>query len=60
MLNQKKHLKTHGIVLWHTSMSLDGFIAGPNDDMEWIFNYEYPEDTTNEIIQTTGALLVGR
>jgi hypothetical protein len=22
-------------LLWHTIMSLDGFIAGPNDDMSW-------------------------
>ena len=25
-----------GKVLWHTMMSLDGFIAGPNDEMEWM------------------------
>jgi hypothetical protein len=24
-----------GKVLVHTLMSLDGFIAGPNDDMSW-------------------------
>ncbi len=27
-------------VLWHTMMSLDGFIAGPNDDMAWVFGVE--------------------
>jgi hypothetical protein len=26
-----------GKVLWHTMMSLDGFIAGPNHDMGWVF-----------------------
>jgi hypothetical protein len=26
-----------GEVLWHALMSLDGFIAGPNDDMSWAF-----------------------
>ena len=24
-------------VVWHCTMSLDGFIAGPNDSMEWAF-----------------------
>ena len=24
-------------VLWHTVMSLDGFVAGPGDDMRWAF-----------------------
>jgi hypothetical protein len=22
-------------VIWHITMSLDGFIAGPNDSMDW-------------------------
>ena len=26
-----------GKLLWHTVMSLDGFIAGPNRDMSWVF-----------------------
>jgi hypothetical protein len=25
-----------GVVLWHITMSLDGFIAGPDDAMEWV------------------------
>ena len=25
-----------GKLLWHTMMTLDGFIAGPNDDMSWM------------------------
>jgi dihydrofolate reductase len=53
-------IKSAGIVLWHTTMSLDGFIAGPGDTMDWIFNYSYPNDEINEVIRTTGALLVGR
>ena len=24
-------------VVWHVTMSLDGFIAGPDDSMEWAF-----------------------
>ena len=25
-----------GGVMWHVTMSLDGFIAGPNDSMDWV------------------------
>ncbi|MFX1498019.1 MAG: dihydrofolate reductase family protein [Promethearchaeota archaeon] len=28
--------------------------------MDWIFNYSYPKDEIDEVIRTTGALLVGR
>jgi hypothetical protein len=28
-----------GKVLWHVTMSLDGFITGPNDSMDWVFDY---------------------
>jgi hypothetical protein len=31
-----------GIVLWHVTMSLDGFIAGPDDAMDWVFEYAEP------------------
>lgn len=41
-------------------MSLDGYIAGSGDTMDWIFNYSYPNDEIDEVIRTTGALLVGR
>jgi hypothetical protein len=26
-----------GRVVWHMTMSLDGFIAGPDDAMDWVF-----------------------
>jgi hypothetical protein len=48
-------------LLWHTMMSLDGFIAGPGDDMGWAFGLEGGEGgTTDEVVRSTGALLVGR
>ena len=48
-------------VLWHTLMSLDGFIAGADDDMRWAFEVDAgPDQTINEIVASTGALLVGR
>jgi dihydrofolate reductase len=42
-------------------MSLDGFIAGPGDSMEWVF--ELPEtrsETAAEVMASAGALVVGR
>jgi dihydrofolate reductase len=50
-----------GKVLWHVTMSMDAFIAGPNDAMEWGFNYAtIPSPETNAVIESTGAILVGR
>src|SRR5438128_9793840 len=50
-----------GKLLWHTMMSLDGFIAGPNDDMSGLFGIEGGEgETVVEVLRSTGALLVGR
>jgi RibD C-terminal domain len=51
-----------GKLLWHTMMSLDGFIAGPNDDMQWVFGGVDVGDgeTASEIVREIGALLVGR
>jgi dihydrofolate reductase len=49
------------MVLWHTFMSLDGFIAGPDDDMRWAFDVDLgPDETIDEVVRATGALLVGR
>jgi dihydrofolate reductase len=42
-------------------MSLDGFIAGPDDDMDWVFEYaSFANPVVVESIQTTGAFLGGR
>ena len=50
-----------GKLLWHTMMSLDGFIAGPNDDMSWVFGVDAGSGATvDEVLSSTGALLVGR
>ncbi len=40
-------------------MSLDGFIAGPDDSMDWIFEYAAP-DHASEIMAATGAIIAGR
>src|SRR5205807_5532608 len=42
-------------------MSLDGFIAGPHDDMSWAFGVESGSgETVKRVLSSTGALLVGR
>jgi dihydrofolate reductase len=50
-----------GKVRWHTMMSLDGYIAGPDDDMRWVFGVDAGGgETLDEVVRSTGALLVGR
>ena len=48
-------------VLWHITMSLDGFIAGPDDAMDWAFEaYGGGNELADEIRRGTGAILAGR
>jgi dihydrofolate reductase len=50
-----------GKVLWHFSMSLDGFIAGPNHSMDWLSLV--PDERPGleeELAATIGAILGGR
>src|SRR5256886_7524911 len=49
-----------GKVLWHVTMSLDGFIAGPDDGMDWIARFADPNPVVDQVIQTIGAVLSGR
>lgn len=50
-----------GKLIWNTVMSLDGFIAGPDDDMTWVFGVDGGSgETAAEVVRSTGALLVGR
>ncbi|MEV0001774.1 dihydrofolate reductase family protein [Micromonospora sp. NPDC050980] len=50
-----------GKVLWHTTMSLDGFIAGSKGEMDWMFGHSGPRpEVFQEILRTTGAALTGR
>ncbi len=49
-------------VLWHTQMSLDGFIAGPGDTIEWAFedwsDTDEPDETIDEVpVHLTPVLL---
>lgn len=47
-------------VIWHVTMSLDGFIAGPGDAMEWMTGYEGSNPEVEELIASIGAILAGR
>jgi dihydrofolate reductase len=50
-----------GKLLWHTMMSLDGYIAGPGEDMQWMSGIDGGHrQTIDEVLNSTGALLVGR
>jgi dihydrofolate reductase len=52
-----------GSVLVNTAMSLDGMIAGPNAEMDWIFEHpvaECSDDPREELVRTTGSVLIGR
>lgn len=49
-----------GKVIWNFTMSLDGFIAGPDDAMDWVFRYDGPNPAVDEVIESTGSVLAGR
>lgn len=51
-----------GKVVVNRAMSLDGFIAGPDDAMDWLFEFTTPDRLPEiaEIAANTGAMLVGR
>jgi dihydrofolate reductase len=46
-------------VVVNRAMSLDGFIAGPGDTMDFVFDFLAP-DAFPEVVAATGAMLVGR
>jgi dihydrofolate reductase len=49
-----------GKVLWHFTMSLDGFVAGPNHAMDWMTGFTSRPGVLEEYVETTGAVLGGR
>ena len=49
-----------GKVLWHFTMSLDGFVAGPNHEMDWLAGVSFRPSLVQEYVETTGAVLGGR
>ncbi|RZU77531.1 dihydrofolate reductase [Micromonospora kangleipakensis] len=50
-----------GLVRWHVTMSVDGFIAGPGDSMDWFLGQGYrASGAADEVIVGAGAILTGR
>ncbi len=52
-----------GDVIWHITMSLDGFIAGRDDSMNWAFGFDRPSAPDylgKRVADATGAILAGR
>jgi dihydrofolate reductase len=49
-----------GKVLWHFTMSLDGFVAGPEHSMDWMTGVTFRPGLVGEYVSTTGAVLGGR
>jgi dihydrofolate reductase len=49
-----------GKVHWGFTMSLDGFVAGPNHDMGWMTGFTSRPGLIEEYIESTGAVLGGR
>ncbi|MER5646298.1 dihydrofolate reductase family protein [Streptosporangium sp. NPDC002524] len=49
-----------GKVLWHFTMSLDGFVAGPGHGMDWMTGVSSRPGLIDEYVTTTGAVLGGR
>ena len=52
--------RADGKVLWHFTMSLDGFVAGPNHAMDWMAETTHRPGLIDEYAETTGAVLGGR
>src|SRR5690349_10431137 len=49
-----------GKVHWGFSMSLDGFVAGPNHDMSWMTGFTMEPGLFEHYVESTGAVLGGR
>jgi dihydrofolate reductase len=46
-------------VLWHVSASLDGFIAGPGNTMDWMSGVSGPNPVIPDVMSKIGAILMG-
>ncbi|HJS95903.1 MAG TPA: dihydrofolate reductase family protein [Solirubrobacteraceae bacterium] len=44
----------------HHTISLDGYIAGPDDSMDWAFAHGRPTALADETMNRLGAILAGR
>ncbi|WP_309067227.1 dihydrofolate reductase family protein [Microbacterium sp.] len=49
-----------GKVIWHFSMTLDGFVAGPDHDLSWMEGITGRDGLVEAYIETLGAVIGGR
>ncbi len=47
-------------LLYSVTLSLDGFITGPNGDMQWMRPYLGPNPEIDALVPQIGSLLIGR
>jgi dihydrofolate reductase len=47
-------------VLWHITMSVDGYIESRDQSPDWMFGHGRPGPVAGEVIQRTGAIVAGR
>jgi dihydrofolate reductase len=47
-------------VICHHTISLDGFVAGPDDSMDWAFDYGGATSLADETMARIGAIIAGR
>jgi dihydrofolate reductase len=59
-MNDTEPQTAGGKVLWHFTMSLDGFVAGREHQMDWMTGISFRPGLAGEYITTTGAVLGGR
>jgi dihydrofolate reductase len=59
-MNDTEPQTASGKVLWHFTMSLDGFVAGPNHELDWMTGFSVRPGLIEEYVETTGAVLGGR
>ncbi len=59
-MSDTKPQTADGKVLFHFAMSLDGFVAGPNHEMDWMTGASVRPGLHDEYVKTTGAILGGR
>ena len=46
-------------VLYHVTASLDGFIAGPGNEIDWMSGITGPNPVVKEVMSQIGAILMG-
>jgi dihydrofolate reductase len=49
-----------GKIVCHFTMSLDGFVAGPDHDMSWLAGITVPPGLVDRYVASTGAIVAGR